>query len=80
MKRKYLSALLMGTLAMASTSTFTSCKDYDSDISSLQQQIDKLASTESLQSKVDELKNLITANSTSLTAVQEAVKKGSGCC
>ena len=75
MKRKYLSALLMGTLAMASTSTFTSCKDYDSDISSLQQQIDKLASTESLQSKVDELKNLITANSTSLTAVQEAVKK-----
>ena len=36
MKRKYLSALLMGTLVVASTSTFTSCKDYDDDISNLQ--------------------------------------------
>ena len=42
MKRKYLSALLMGALTIASVSTFTSCKDYDDDISSLQSQIDKL--------------------------------------
>ena len=37
MKRKYLSALLMGTLTVASVSTFTSCKDYDDDISNLQE-------------------------------------------
>ena len=42
MKRRYLSALLMGALTIASVSTFTSCKDYDDDISSLQSQIDKL--------------------------------------
>ena len=42
MKRKYFSALLMGALTVASVSTFTSCKDYDDDISSLQSQIDKL--------------------------------------
>ena len=40
MKRKYLSALLMGALTVASVSTFTSCKDYDDDISNLQKQID----------------------------------------
>ena len=40
MKRKYFSALLMGALTVASVSTFTSCKDYDDDISNLQQQID----------------------------------------
>ena len=42
MKRKYFSALLMGALTIASVSTFTSCKDYDDDISSLQKQIDDL--------------------------------------
>ena len=42
MKRKYFSALLMCALTIASVSTFTSCKDYDDDISSLQSQIDKL--------------------------------------
>ena len=42
MKRKYFSAQLMGALTIASVSTFTSCKDYDDDISSLQSQIDKL--------------------------------------
>lgn len=52
MKRKYLSALLMGTLVVASTSTFTSCKDYDDDISNLQSQIDKAG----LQSDIDALK------------------------
>ena len=40
MKRKYFSALLMGALTVASVSTFTSCKDYDDDISNLQKQID----------------------------------------
>ena len=44
MKRKYFSALLMGALTIASVSTFTSCKDYDDDISGLQSQIDELCS------------------------------------
>lgn len=52
MKRKYFSALLMGALAIASVSTFTSCKDYDDDIDNLQSQIDKAG----LQSDIDALK------------------------
>ena len=39
MRKKYLSALLFGALLFASTGTFTSCKDYDDDISNLQTQI-----------------------------------------
>ena len=39
MRKKYLSALLFGALVMASTATFTSCKDYDDDIDNLQGQI-----------------------------------------
>ncbi len=39
MRKKYLSALLFGALVMASTATFTSCKDYDDDIDNLQSQI-----------------------------------------
>ena len=39
MRKKYLSALLFGALLFASAGTFTSCKDYDDDINSLQTQI-----------------------------------------
>ena len=39
MRKKYLSALLFGALLFASAGTFTSCKDYDDDISNLQGQI-----------------------------------------
>ena len=42
MKRKYLSVLLMGALTIASTSTFTSCKDYDDDINMNASQIKDL--------------------------------------
>ena len=42
MKRKYFSVLLMGALTMTSVNTLTSCKDYDDDISNLQNQIDQL--------------------------------------
>lgn len=55
MKRKYFSALLMGALTIASVSTFTSCKDYDDDISNLQSQIDALSKTLSeLQTKIND--------------------------
>lgn len=45
----------MGALTIASVSTFTSCKDYDDDISNLQQQIDDLSKTLSeLQTKIND--------------------------
>ena len=55
MKRKYFSVLLMGALAIASTSMVTSCKDYDDDINNLQGQIDALSKTLSeLQTKIND--------------------------
>lgn len=47
----------MGALTIAATSTFTSCKDYDDDISSLQSQID------ALQKVIDQINAQITAGS-----------------
>ena len=70
MKRKYLSALLMGTLTVASMSTFTSCKDYDDDISNLQGQIDKLATADQLKQKVEELQALISSNQTGISSLE----------
>ena len=65
----------MGALTVTSVSTFTSCKDYDSDISNLQGQIDKAA----LSSTVDELKSQVEANKTSAaaaaTSAEDAMKK-----
>ena len=70
MKRKYFSALLMGALTIASVSTFTSCKDYDDDISGLQSQIDELSKT------IDQIKSQITAGSviTKVETVSDGVK------
>jgi len=39
MKKKFLSAILLGAFMVASTVTFESCKDYDDDIDNLQEQI-----------------------------------------
>ena len=39
MNKKFLSAMLFGAFAIAATSTFVSCKDYDDDINNLQEQI-----------------------------------------
>ena len=75
MKRKYLSALLMGTLTVASMSTFTSCKDYDDDISNLQGQIDKLATADQLKQKVAELQALISSNKSDITSLQAELAK-----
>ena len=75
MKRKYFSALLMGTLTVASMSTFTSCKDYDDDISNLQGQIDKLATADQLSQKVAELQALISSNKSDITSLQAELAK-----
>lgn len=39
MRKKIISALLLGLFTVASTSTFVSCKDYDDDVKNLQDQI-----------------------------------------
>ena len=72
MRKKYLSALLFGALLFASTGTFTSCKDYDDDINNLQEQIDKKASLEEMNSKISQLE---TAIAEAKTAAQEAKDK-----
>lgn len=69
MRRKYLSALLFGALLFASAGTFTSCKDYDDDIASLQQQID------ANKAAIDEIDGLIASGSviTSVTPTSTGV-------
>lgn len=66
MKSKFISALLFGVMAVASTTTFVSCKDYDDDINNLQTQIDKLNTTvSSIQSEIDKGKIITSVTSTS---------------
>ena len=65
----------MGTLTVASMSTFTSCKDYDDDISNLQGQIDKLATADQLKQKVEELQALISSNKSDITSLQTELAK-----
>ena len=60
----------MGTLTVASMSTFTSCKDYDDDISNLQGQIDKLATADQLSQKVSELQALISSNQSGISSLE----------
>ena len=73
MKRKYLSVLLMGALTIASTSTFTSCKDYDDDITANANEITNL------QGKLETLKTdlesqLATCKSTCATELASTKK------
>ena len=75
MKRKYLSALLMGALTVTSVSTFTSCKDYDSDISNLQGQIDKAALSTDVQSLKTQVETAASNASTAATSAEDAMKK-----
>ena len=49
MNKRLSKALLFGTLLLASTSVFVSCKDYDDDINSLQAQIDQKADKTALE-------------------------------
>ncbi len=54
MNKKYLSVILFGALMLGSTGTFTSCKDYDDDITNLQEQITANADAiKALQEKID---------------------------
>ena len=54
MNKKYLSVILFGALMLGTTGTFTSCKDYDDDITNLQEQITANADAiKALQEKID---------------------------
>ena len=90
MNKKFLSAVLFGALMVSSTGTFVSCKDYDDDITNLQDQIDqqktlseKLAAVETsisnLQSAQTELGQQIAnvqsaAEEAALKAQEAAIK------
>lgn len=73
MNKKYLNAVLLGTLLVTSIGTFTSCKDYDDDIKGLQEQIDKNGSTVSdLQNQLTTLKVAAEAAKTAADAAKAA--------
>ncbi len=45
MKKKFVRVMLFGALTLTVSTVVTSCKDYDDDIKNLQEQIDKVTST-----------------------------------
>ena len=53
MRKKIFSALLFGAVAMVSTSTLYSCKDYDDDVNRLQEQVDDLSSLKAAKADVE---------------------------
>lgn len=74
MNKKYLSVILFGALMTASTSLFTSCKDYDDDIKNLQEQMDKKASLEQLTAQVTTLQTSISEAKSEATAAKTAAE------
>lgn len=64
MRKKFLSAFLLGALALGATSTIVSCKDYDGDISELRTDINSLEST--LKSELQSVKDQLTAQKSEL--------------
>ena len=75
MKRKYLSAMLMGVLTLSSVSTFTSCKDYDDDINSLQEQVNKAALSSDVEALKTQVNNAATSAQNAATKAEEALTK-----
>jgi len=92
MYKKIFSAILLGAMTLASTSTFVSCKDYDDDINDLQEQItsndnDIAALQEAktaLEAKIADLKTQLEAADAQLAesiqnakeALEQAIKEG----
>ncbi len=65
----------MGALTMASVSTFTSCKDYDSDISNLQGQIDKAALSTDVQTLKSQVEAAASSASSAATSAEKALSE-----
>ncbi len=80
MNKKFLSVALFGALMLASTGTFTSCKDYDDDINGLQEQVDANKKTldeklTALQTAMDKANADVTAAKAAAAAAQAAADK-----
>lgn len=77
MKKKLFLKFFLFTV-LATLVTFTSCKNYDDDIDSLQGQIEKLASKDDLTSQLGTLQSAVTAAQTAannaMTKAEEALK------
>ena len=71
MNKKFLSAILFGALMVGSTGTFTSCKDYDDDISNLQEQID--GQKGDLSTKLSAVESSISSLQSAQSGLQAAI-------
>lgn len=60
---------------MASMSTFTSCKDYDDDINSLQEQVNKAALSSDVEALRTQVNNAATSAQNAATKAEEALTK-----
>lgn len=69
MRKKFLSAFMLGALTLAATSTFVSCKDYDGDIQSLKSDVS------ALQNSLNDLKTKHDADIAALNSQIAAAKK-----
>lgn len=83
MRKKFLSAFMLGALTLAATSTFVSCKDYDGDVADVKNDVNSLQDlVKKLQSQIDAANNdhatkaaLQTAQSTLQAAIDTKADK-----
>lgn len=71
MNKKYLSVFLFSALFMGTAGTFTSCKDYDDDIESLQGQIDSQGT--SLESELSSINSSISSLQSAQSSLEAAI-------
>ena len=64
MNKKFLSAILFGTLMVSSTGTFVSCKDYDDDIDAINKELTDL------KSKLSDLESKVNAGGAYVTKIE----------
>ena len=74
MKRKIFSKLLMGALLIASVSSFVSCKDYDDDITAINDKIATLALQSTVENLQSQLQQAISAAAAAQSTADQAVK------
>jgi len=65
----------MGVLTLSSVSTFTSCKDYDDDINSLQEQVNKAALSSDVEALKTQVNNAASSAQNAATKAEEALTK-----
>ena len=73
MKRKFVKVMLFGALTLAVSTTITSCKDYDDDVKNLQEQIDKINTSNPVS--IEDMKTAIAAAKTELATEIDKLSK-----